>query len=157
MRISIFRILLLLGLFFFVCIFMLFKSMSMRSKLYEGRAEDISIIKKNKELFSRHLPEEARNISYAVKPFGGVVEADFDIDQRKFEIWAAGKGWDITKLKRTHYLDSSLLHSERIEVENGYKIVRDKNEKGRLRGDIRVIYDSQKSRCYYRYYSFRDD
>ncbi len=100
----------------------------------------------------KHLPKGARNIEYIVKPYGGVLVADFTITEKEFEIWGAVKGWEIRGIDTPRHIRQLSKDSENASVERGYEIYRDRNEKGRLSGNLEVIYDIEESRCYYRYY-----
>jgi hypothetical protein len=103
---------------------------------------------------ARLLPATARDIRYFVRPFGGVVYADFTIDKDEFIAWNTAQGWSPLRIKTSHYLEASPLNAEMVSVDRGFfyeeKHSRDNNPEV-LSSELRVVFDEEKSLCYYRF------
>lgn len=105
-------------------------------------------------LLSQILPPTARDISYYVRPNARVIYVDFTISKTEFLEWVAAQGWKPMEIDSRQYLESSPLNAGLLCIEKGYyyneKNVR-KDNPAMLISELRVIFDMNKTRCFYRF------
>lgn len=100
------------------------------------------------------LPATATDIRYFVRPMGRVVYADFTVSKDDFLDWAATQEWSPLPIRSTRYLEASPLNDTLVSVDSGF-YYEEKHARGTepavLSSELRVIFDLDMSRCYYRF------
>lgn len=122
----------------------------------EGEVVDCSTLRDNitLSLLSDALPREARMIHYRVRPYAGSICADFVINKRTFDEWSVKHGWQPTAIGVAKLVNSCRSSRTQICVTNGFWFAEDlfrKDQPDVLLSSLRVVFDADVSRCYYRF------
>ncbi|MDI6810039.1 MAG: hypothetical protein QME66_13925 [Candidatus Eisenbacteria bacterium] len=136
--------------------FLLILVRSPRLRSLEGELPTRQAVESDRKLslLAQILPATARDIHYYVRPLGRVIYVNFTISKAEFLHWAAAQGWQFMEIGSSRYLEASPLNAGLLSVDSGfyYEEKRTQNENPEvITSELRVIFDVNKSRCFYRF------
>jgi len=137
-----------------VCLLVLFRGQRLRC--LTGQHQTLNEVQANPDLsiVAQILPATGCDIRYYVRPLGRVVYVDFTVDREEFLDWAAAREWRPLPIQSTRCLEASPLSPKMVCVDHGFfyeeKHARDTDTEV-LSSELRVVFDQESSRCYYRF------